>query len=271
MAYTNTGLVEYAKKCLALGNNSVYVYGSFGNKLTTSFCDAKYKQYPNINTSARTSAYKKLCDGQHIGFDCVGLIKSYYWGGYPSPKYSSNSDESANSMYTHAKVKGKISTLDKNRIGVLVGMNGHIGIYIGNSEVIECTIAKTLSGKSHGLGGVCKTKLSQRNWTWWCECPYITYEKTPAPKPTPTPQPSSSFFPEKGYWTYGDSHANIGKIASFMYKTFPVYTKKEALGNWFGPNLTKSIKEFQRRTGLKSDGSVGPLTLAKLQSFGFKY
>ena len=34
MAYTNKGLVEYAKKCLELGNNSVYIYGSFGNQVS---------------------------------------------------------------------------------------------------------------------------------------------------------------------------------------------------------------------------------------------
>lgn len=272
MAYTNTGLVEYAKKCLALGDNSVYVYGSYGNKLTTSFVDSKYRQYPNVNTTSRTNTYKKLCDGQHYGFDCVGLIKSYYWGGYGNVKYNGNSDVSANGMYDRAKKKGPINTMDKSKIGLLVQMNGHIGIYIGNDEVIECTISTYFAKQSHKMGGVCKTKLSDRKWVHWCECPYISYEDTPAPTPTPTPTPQpKSFFPAKGYWTYGDNHDNIGKMASFMYHVFPVYTKKEALGNWFGPNLTRSIKEFQRRTGLEPDGSVGPLTLAKLQYYGFKY
>ena len=62
----------------------------------------------------------------------------------------------------------------------------------------------------------------------------------------------------------------IGRIAAFMYKTFPSYTKKAALGNYFGPNLTKAVKEFQRRTGLEADGNVGPITMAKLKSYGFK-
>ena len=79
------------------------------------------------------------------------------------------------------------------------------------------------------------------------------------------------FLGKRGYLKYGDSGENIGKIASFMYKTFPSYTKKAALGNYFGKNLLASIKEFQRRTGLEADGNIGPLTLKKLVKYGFKY
>lgn len=90
----------------------------------------------------------------------------------------------------------------------------------------------------------------------------------PDPKPTPTP---SSFFPKRGYFKLGDVSKNVGKIASFMYKTFPAYTKKSALGNVYGPNLKKAVTEFQKRTGLQPDGNFGPLTLSKLEKYGFKY
>lgn len=56
-----------------------------------------------------------------------------------------------------------------------------------------------------------------------------------------------------------------------MYKTFPSYTKKSALGNLYGNNLKKSIVEFQKRTKLTTDGCIGPITLAELEKFGFKY
>ena len=81
---------------------------------------------------------------------------------------------------------------------------------------------------------------------------------------------SSGFLPARGYWKLGDTDARIGEMASFMRKTFPAYTPAKALGNYFGPYLQGSIKEFQRRTGLTADGMVGPKTYAKLQSFGFK-
>lgn len=79
----------------------------------------------------------------------------------------------------------------------------------------------------------------------------------------------NKFFPTKGYFALGDRHENVGKIAEFMYKTFPAYTTKQALGNYYGKNIQKSITEFQKRSGLKADGKFGPLTLAKLKKYGF--
>ena len=114
--------------------------------------------------------------GTEYAFDCVGLIKSYLWGGYGNVKYNSAQDKSANGMYNASKVKGKIKTIPE-RAGILVHMDGHIGVYVGNGYVIECTPNKTFAKQNHGGGGVCKTKLSDRKWTSWCECPYIEYIK----------------------------------------------------------------------------------------------
>ena len=88
---------------------------------------------------------------------------------------------------------------------------------------------------------------------------------------TTTNTSSSSFLPARGYIKLGDKSENISKLATFMRKTFPSYTSSKALGNLYGPNLMASIKEFQRRVGLKPDGMVGPLTLAKLVQYGFRY
>lgn len=89
------------------------------------------------------------------------------------------------------------------------------------------------------------------------------------------PQPTGDFLPPKGYWkssttmTGGDSSDQIAAMAYFMYKVFPLYTKRAALGNYFGPNLRSSIIEFQRRTNIERDGNVGPITYGKLKDNGF--
>ena len=81
---------------------------------------------------------------------------------------------------------------------------------------------------------------------------------------------SNGFFPPRGYFKKGDVSDNVGKIAVFMYKTFPSYTSKKALGNTYGDYLIAAVKKFQKRTGLTADGYFGEKTLKKLESFGFK-
>lgn len=85
------------------------------------------------------------------------------------------------------------------------------------------------------------------------------------------PAPKDSFLPAKGYWGPGDTSVKVGQIATFMHKTFPSYCPSSILGNYYGKNLTASVKEFQRRTKLTTDGCVGPKTLAMLRKYGFKY
>lgn len=80
-----------------------------------------------------------------------------------------------------------------------------------------------------------------------------------------------NFLPSKGYWGLGDVDERIGFLSDFMYATFPKYTPRKALGNYYGPNLKKSITEFQKRTGLYPDGCTGPITYAKLKEYGFRY
>lgn len=175
MSLTNKGLVDYAKKCLSLNNNSIYVYGTFGQLLTQALINQKVSQY-SYNVKRKKLYEKALKSGNKIyAFDCVGLIKSYLWGGYGNVKYNAKQDVSANGMLSVAKKKGSIKTLPEVP-GILVQMDGHIGIYIGNKEVIECTPNKKFAKQKYGAGGVCKTKLSARKWTSWCECPWITYE-----------------------------------------------------------------------------------------------
>lgn len=85
-----------------------------------------------------------------------------------------------------------------------------------------------------------------------------------------------SFLPARGYFKKGDKGDNVKKINDFYYKHFPSYgtvlnrNKENVKGNLFGENTEAWTKEFQKRTGLEVDGYIGPLTLAKLEKYGFK-
>ena len=101
---------------------------------------------------------------------------------------------------------------------------------------------------------------------------WVKEEYTSPPKKTTTTSTAKkeSFFPARGYFKKGDVSENVGKIAKFMRKTFPAYTSEKALGNTYGDNLIKAVKEFQKRSGLKVDGYFGEKTLKALEKYGFK-
>ena len=113
-------------------------------------------------------------------------------------------------------------------------------------------------------------KKFNKNMNWFRNEVKAKLEKKDV-KPEPPKPSTDNFLGARGYIKLGDRGSNVEKIANFMYKTFPAYTSKAALGNYYGPNIQKSIKEFQTRTGLESDGCVGPLTLAMLKKYGFNY
>lgn len=158
MSKTNIGLVEYAKA--QLGNP--YWYGTYGATASESLYKAKQKQYPKYYTA--TDFPKQYGKRVH---DCVGLIKGYWWSETPTsaPKYNSTQDTSANGLRNKCVEKGDISTIPEIP-GVCVFYDGHVGVYIGNGEVIEA--------KGHAYG-VVKTKLKGRGWKYWGKIPNIEY------------------------------------------------------------------------------------------------
>lgn len=158
---TNNDLVSHAK--LALSEKWGYVWGTIGQVLTESVLSQKQKQYPS-NINPYLDFIKKNYLGKRTA-DCVALIKSCVWWNNGNIKYTSDIDMTADTLYERAKEKGPISTLPEIP-GLALWYKGHIGIYIGNGEVIEARGT---------LYGVVKTRVKERPWTNWCKVPFITY------------------------------------------------------------------------------------------------
>lgn len=162
---TNLGFVEFAKQTLGCG----YVYGTFGDRCTTSLLDQCAMRYPANNLAGgamRTMGNKWL---GKIVTDCIGLLKFYMFtdkfGDNPHSGYNSDYDTSANGAFNNATEKGPINTIPEIP-GICLHMNGHFGVYIGNGDVIEAR------GTYYG---VVKTRLVDRPWTYWFKSPWLEY------------------------------------------------------------------------------------------------
>ena len=180
--YTNLGLVKHVKAALKL--NTMYMWGGILREITERYITqvSGIKGYEKQYPESRKAKLRAVIGKKYYGVDCVGLIKSYYWsgksdGGTGSPNYpkigeKTYPDVNANIMYNAAKVKGPIATMPETP-GIIVysKTNPHVGVYIGNGEVIESTLG------SRG-DGVVKTKLKDFKWEYWFECPYITYKNS---------------------------------------------------------------------------------------------
>ena len=145
-----------------------YVWGTYGQVLTPELLQYKLTQYPD-GVGKYADFIRANWLGRHTA-DCVGLIKGYGWlstdtmtidyGTHGMP------DIGANEMFYNATRHGGIETMPDTP-GLAVWKPGHIGVYIGNGEVIEAMGTKY---------GVVKTQLEGRGWTHWLEVPYINYE-----------------------------------------------------------------------------------------------
>lgn len=161
----NLGLVQWAIQAHEAGWG--YIYGTYGNVLTENLLQDRAAVF-----GSEVTDYMDFIRQNWIGkrtADCVGLIKGYGWYDAESGeiKVGSNGmmDVGANAMFSNATMKGTIDTIPEVP-GLAVWVDGHIGIYIGNGEVIEAM---------NTLRGVTRTQLAGREWTHWLQIPYISY------------------------------------------------------------------------------------------------
>ena len=171
--------VEFALFCEnALKKETYYMWGCFGQRITKALISQKSIQYPRNFSSTRVSYLEKLInhDGisNAIGCDCAGLIKWFLWTDgdiEKAPFYNEKTDRGTAGLYRDAKEKGLIGTLPEMK-GVIVYKDGHVGVYMGDGNVIECTLG------SRG-DGVVRSKLNAAGWTHWLKVPEITYVEQP--------------------------------------------------------------------------------------------
>lgn len=255
---TGKGLAEYA--IAQLGRP--YWWGCFGQLADGALYAQKKKQYPAYYTAADfPSQY-----GQKV-HDCVGLIKGYRWCDTPDsfPKYSVVQDVAVRGLYDQCNKHGDIGSIPEIP-GVCVFMKdmGHVGVYIGNGEVVEAM--------GHAYG-VAKTKLAGRGWAYWGMPGWISYKETAAVVPPSVGSADSS--PKGGAFSLSFRILRQGCVGEDV-KALQLMLKARGFqcGNYgpngdgadgeFGASTTTKLISYQSVNGLEPDGEAGPDTMGAL-------
>lgn|GEM_PF-2495681 len=168
---TNIGLANFAWN--ALDCQSGYVFGAVGQTVTPAFLQQQARRFTGNSRANLVGSELNSIDreyGGHPAFDCIGLIKAYSWidektGEISSAHKNAMPDCSSNGILAAAPSYGSIALMPEIP-GLAVQMDGHIGVYVGNGEVIEA---------QGNQAGVKKTKLRGRGWKWYVLVPTLTY------------------------------------------------------------------------------------------------
>lgn len=254
---TNIGLLENTIKCYKHSN--YYIYGTFGQKLTSSLVESKIRQYPSFYRTEQRKRNARNAVGRYAyAYDCVGLIKCYLFGGFGNVKYNSKYDLSANGMYNKCTEKGKISSIP-NIKGLLVWMDGHIGVYDGKKYTYECTV-------SGGTFRIIKTVAKTRGWTNWGKCAYIKYEKEKNTNTNTSKKKSINEIAREvidGKWGSGEDRKKKLEKAGYNYRDVQNEVNKLVKNK-------KSIKEIAREV-INGKWGNGEARKKALEKAGYNY
>lgn len=141
------------------------------------FLDILENNLLNKDTKYRLGTFFNKRDGSKYLCDCSGLIKACFWG-YPSNgSYQKNlKDINADTMIKQCiHVSSDFSNI---KPGELVWMKGHIGVYLRDGVVIECTpkwkngvqLTYLNNGINQNIYG-----LHERKWNKHGKFKYIDY------------------------------------------------------------------------------------------------
>lgn len=206
---------------LALQGKSTYAFGAFGWPMNAANKKRALNNKGNSGDKGIKAGIDKA-DSNTFAFDCVCLPKAILWGwnannkaNYGGAVYNSNGVPDVNSdiMTSKAHMNEYSTDISKIKVGAFLGMAGHMGIYIGNGKVVECTPKWT--------GDVLVSNLSDRKWLRWGMSKYIDYSELDKPKPEPTPPPKPDVLDigdKVSFSGYAFTQANGGKQGKVNHK-----------------------------------------------------
>lgn len=218
MSKTNLGLVEFALSKVGCG----YIYGATGQIGSEALIHQFAAMFPNIYNLSYISMTHRWIGVE--SYDCAGVIDAYC-----------GINTTANNYYFRATIKGSSMGNFPGIPGTLVHMDGHVGVYIGNGQVVE----------ARGVNyGVVITTLAARPWARWSQCYLIQYiTETP-----PEVKIEFTLTRELKRGMSGDDVRPVQKVIGVISD------------GSFGPNTETAVKVWQGKHNLTADGVVGPAT-----------
>lgn len=167
------------KLILAESKPTLYVRGCFGAPMTA----ANKKRYTtNLVYNKNRAAMINAASADTFGFDCVCLIKGILWGwngdtkkNYGGATYKANNvpDVGADGIVKY--LQGVTTDFSNIIPGEVVWMSGHVGVYVGNGKVVECTPKWTNNVQYSNLGNVGNKTGNYRTWTKHGRLPWVEY------------------------------------------------------------------------------------------------
>lgn len=211
-------------------------------------------------------------------FDCVNLIKGlcWNWNGNPAKSYGGASYKANNVPDLGAdgmiKVCTNVSTNFTNiQPGEAVHMSGHIGVYVGNGMVVECTPKWTGDVQISYLGNIKAYKIGNyRVWKDHGKLPWIKYPSEAAiPGATTNPYPVPTRSLKK---TIPTTKGEDVKWLQWYLVKLGYLPDENSIDGSFGGKTDKAFRKWQSENydlngqKLTVDGSCGKKSREKLLS-----
>lgn len=204
MSYAMTASTFLSKLRNVLNYKTLYVHGCFGAPMNAKYKE-RYKNNTQYNRQPERQAMINAASSDTFGFDCIGLIKAIAgnWSGSLTanyggtqvnketngisygpmhmPDYSADGLFNANNKY----MVGVSKDFSKIKPGAVLHMDGHVGVYLGDGQVIECTPKWKNCVQLTNLGNIGNVAGNYRIWAEYGYLPFIDYSEQPVAPVTP--------------------------------------------------------------------------------------
>ncbi len=176
---------EFVKRLKDIATNykTLYVKGCFGAPLTVTNKQRYINNGASNGYNAKFDRKTKILQASDdtFGFDCVCLIKGLLWGwcgdkskNYGGAIYASNNVPDINADSMIDKCYDLSADFSNMFPGEVVWIKGHVGVYIGDNLVVECTPQWSNNVQITACNCV-KDGYNRRTWKKHGKLPYIEY------------------------------------------------------------------------------------------------